>query len=86
MESLINEGDEVIIQTNYAKYTYLVDEIAIKKANDPTFFNLSLIEEQLIMYTCYPFKILSSRLYDRYIVYGHRVSGPDIDAEWGLLR
>jgi len=74
----VEVSDEVVIKTNYGEYTYVVDEIAIKKETDPTFYDLSLREERLIMYTCYPFRILASRNYDRYIVYGHRISGPDI--------
>jgi sortase A len=70
--------DQIIIKTNYGVYIYEVDEITIKKADDPSFYDLSLNEEQLILYTCYPFTVLSRNKDIRYVVYGHRVSGPDI--------
>lgn len=70
--------DEIIIHTNYGEYVYAVDEITVKKADDPTFYQLNQDVEQLILYTCYPFRILSGRRYDRFVVYGHRISGPDV--------
>jgi sortase A len=70
--------DQIIIKTNYGIYVYEVDEIALKKVNDPTFYDLSLNEETLVLYTCYPFTVLSSNRDVRYVVTGHRISGPDI--------
>jgi sortase A len=71
-------GDLITINTNYGKYTYEVYEIAIKKSDDAEAFNLQRNEEILILYTCYPFHMLRSHKYDRFIVYGRRISGPDI--------
>ncbi|MEI7668442.1 MAG: class D sortase [Erysipelotrichaceae bacterium] len=71
-------GDLVTINTNYGQYIYEVYEIAIKKSNDTEAFNLQRSEEILILYSCYPFHILRSHKYDRFIVYGRRISGPDV--------
>jgi len=71
-------GDLITIKTNYGQYIYEVYEIAIKKSMDTEAFNLERSEEILIMYSCYPFHILRSHKYDRFIVYGRRISGPDI--------
>lgn len=41
-------------------------------------FDLSVKEELLMLYTCYPFEFLWSRKTDRYVVYGERIEGPDV--------
>ncbi len=71
-------GDKISLKTNYGLYIYEVTAIAIHSATDPTAIDLGKQEEELILYTCYPFQRLSSRKYDRWFVYAKRISGPDV--------
>ncbi len=71
-------GDIVTIQTNYGKYDYEVFDYGVKKRPYTGAYDLSKNEEELILYTCYPFTILSSRNDERYFVYARRISGPDV--------
>lgn len=48
-------GDVVYIDTNYGSYSYKVDSIEITDSSDTTAYDLELDEEELIIYTCYPF-------------------------------
>ncbi len=71
-------GDLVTIKTNYGKYQYLVFDYGVKTYPYTDAFDLGKDEEELILYTCYPFTTLSTRNYDRYFVYARRISGPDV--------
>lgn len=62
----IKLGDEVIIETSYGTYYYEVDNIWIAEADDMTVTAPSE-EEELTMYTCYPFDFIGSAP-QRYIV------------------
>ena len=72
------KGQSIVIKTSYGNYEYEITELAIKQANDSSAYDLSVDEENLILYTCYPFDELglTSR---RYFVYADYVSGPVID-------
>ena len=71
-------GQTVTIKTSYGNYTYEITDTAVKKATDTSAYDLSANEENLIMYTCYPFDELG--LTDqRFFVYAKYVSGPQID-------
>lgn len=71
-------GDEIIITTHYAEYVYEVVELNVVNYLDMEAFDLSEEEEVLMLYTCYPFEILWSRKTDRFVVYGKRIKGPDV--------
>ncbi len=73
----VTVGDVVKITTNYGIYEYKVREIAIKKASDESAVNLQKEEEELILYTCYPFYMLGITN-DRYFVYADKISGPEV--------
>lgn len=71
-------GQTVTIKTSYSNYTYEITDTAVKKATDTSAYDLNANEENLIMYTCYPFDELG--LTDqRFFVYAKYVSGPQID-------
>ena len=70
-------GKIVVLETNYGTYTYEVTETAVKKATDKTAYDLKATQENLVLYTCYPFDTLGLTP-DRYYVYAKYVSGPKI--------
>lgn len=74
----IELGDEIVITTHYAKYVYEVVKLDVVNYLDMEAFDLSVEDEVLMLYTCYPFEILWSRKTDRYVVYGERIKGPDV--------
>ena len=71
----ITEGDMLEIETNYGTYCYQVDEMKVLEENDKSAYDFTIEEEQLVLYTCYPFDMLSRTKY-RYFVYASLVSGP----------
>ena len=73
----VEVGDKVIITTNYGTYTYEVTHTAIKGSTDTTAYDLKATEENLVLYTCYPFDTLGLTP-QRYFVYGKYVSGPKV--------
>ena len=68
--------DIVEIETSYGTYEYKVTEMKVVEASDETAYDFGIDHEQLIMYTCYPFDMLSSTPY-RYFVYAELISGPE---------
>ena len=70
-------GDDIVIETYYGEYHYKVVDMKVAREDDTTAYDLEAPEENLILYTCYPFGTLS-RTYERYFVYGEFVSGPQI--------
>lgn len=66
------KGDVFEVATNYGHYTYEVTKTGIAKATDSSAYNLDQKEEQLILYTCYPFGKISGNRKDRYFVYCKR--------------
>lgn len=68
-------GDIVTIETHYGTYTYEVTDMQVKDYQDTTAYDFSRTDENLIMYTCYPFDALGFTP-DRYFVYAKYVSGP----------
>ena len=71
----VEVGDIVTIETHYGTYTYEVTEMEVKDYQDATAYDFSRTDENLIMYTCYPFDALGFTP-DRYFVYAKYVSGP----------
>lgn len=67
--------DIVKIETSYGTYEYKVTETKIVNENDNAAYDFAVEQEQLIMYTCYPFDMLSRTQY-RYFVYAELISGP----------
>lgn len=71
-------GDLVSIKTNYGSYVYEITGSKIAKDTDKTAYDLEKKEENLILYTCYPFDMLGLTP-DRYFVYAKYISGPKLD-------
>lgn len=71
-------GDSVFIDTFYGSYEYRITGTNIADYDDETAYDLLKKEENIILYTCYPFKLLGY-YQKRYFVYGEYVSGPMID-------
>lgn len=70
-------GDIVVIRTSYGNYKYKVTGTKITDADDKTAYDLSADEENLVMYTCYPFDELGLTS-QRFFVYAEKISGPEI--------
>jgi len=71
-------GDTIEVETHYASYIYEVVKTDIVNYLDMEAFDLSVEDEVLMLYTCYPFEILWSRKTDRFVVYAKRIEGPDV--------
>lgn len=68
----IEVDDIVEIETSYGKFQYQITSTIITHAQDDTAYDLTLQEEQLILYTCYPFgKVVGDR--ERFFVYGQKI-------------
>ncbi len=75
----IEVGDVIEFTTSYGIYEYQVTELRVANKNDKTAYDLSAKEEILILYTCYPFEVLSYTKSERLFVYAQRISGPNVD-------
>ncbi len=70
-------GDIIEVDTNYGSYVYEVQSAEVKIAWDTTWYDLGAEEENLVIYTCYPFNALGITRY-RFVVSASYVSGPKI--------
>lgn len=73
----VKAGDIAKITTNYGVYQYKVTDTRIAQSTDKTAFDLKQNDEQLILYTCYPFNTLGLTS-ERYFVYAEKIAGPVI--------
>lgn len=71
----IGADDIVEIETSYGSYKYRVTETKVVNESDSTAYDFTMDREQLVMYTCYPFDMLSRTQY-RFFVYADLISGP----------
>lgn len=71
----IKKEDIIEIETSYGTYRYQVSDMKILDKNDESAYDFSSKKEQLVLYTCYPFDMLSLTQY-RYFVYASLISGP----------
>ena len=72
-------GATVTITTHYGVYTYEVAGTEILDYQDETAYDFTRTDENLILYTCYPFDALGFTP-NRFFVYAKYVSGPVLDA------
>ena len=72
-------GATVTITTHYGVYTYEVTGTEILDYQDETAYDFTRTDENLILYTCYPFDALGFTP-NRFFVYAKYVSGPLLDA------
>lgn len=73
----VKKGDIVKIGTSYGNYEYKITDTKIYNADNKKAYDLSRNEENLILYTCYPFDMLGITE-KRFFVYAEKVSGPKI--------
>lgn len=73
----VEVGDEVTFITYYGEYHYVVTGTQVASDTDATAYDLDATQENLIMYTCYPFGILNPTDL-RFFVYCDLVSGPSL--------
>lgn len=71
----VKVGDTVTIETHYGTYTYEITEMGVKDHQDAAAYDFSRTDENLILYTCYPFDALGFTP-DRCFVYAEFLSGP----------
>ena len=69
-------GDQIHIETTYGNYVYTIVDTKIANANDESAYDLKKKEENVILYTCYPFNAYQTPT--RYFVYAKYISGPKI--------
>lgn len=74
----VEEGAVVTIATHYGVYTYEVTGTKILDYQDTSAYDFSREDENLILYTCYPFDALGFTS-DRFFVYARYISGPVLD-------
>ena len=71
---LLEPNDEIIIETKYGTFKYIVDSSKVVKETDLDAFKITHDQEKLIMYTCYPInRSVVGRKTKRYVVYAHEV-------------
>lgn len=70
-------GADVTLVTSYGEYHYVITDMKVSTDTDTTAYDLDADEENLIMYTCYPFGTLNYTD-ERFFVYCDYVSGPEI--------
>lgn len=78
----VKKGDIVKIRTSYGNYKYEVTETKIYNASSKKSYDLNADEENLILYTCYPFDQVGLTE-KRFFVYAKKVSGPKIIGLYG---
>lgn len=66
----VNINDEIIIETDYGTFKYIVDKTDIVSEKDLDAFEIKHNGEKLILYTCYPInRSVVGRKTKRYLVY-----------------
>ena len=78
----VQPGMELRITTYYGEYVYEVTEAAVHEATDETAYDFSRTDENVILYTCYPFDSLGYTPF-RFFVYADYVSGPALTIAQG---
>lgn len=73
-------GSTITVETHYGTYTYEVVDMQVKLADDPTAYDFSREDENIILYTCYPFQYIGLTD-ERYFVYGDLIEGAVVDTE-----
>ncbi len=68
-------GSIIKLETNYGVYEYKIVDAQVKDHQDRTAYDFSRTDENIILYTCYPFGTIGFTT-QRYFVYGEYVSGP----------
>lgn len=80
----VQEGDEIVFDTNYDTYRYKVNEVVILPEDElAKRIDSMMVEpkETLLLYTCYPFHAISGRKTKRLCAFGERIEGADVKWE-----
>ncbi|MEG0486203.1 MAG: class D sortase, partial [Oscillospiraceae bacterium] len=70
-------GSIITVKTYYGEYHYKITDMQVKEATDETAYDFSRTDENIILYTCYPFHGIGFTP-TRYFVYGKYIDGPKI--------
>ncbi len=70
-------GGTVVVNTNYGEYRYKITWVGIKEITDGSFYDLDRTDENIVLYTCYPFETVGYKR-NRFVVYADLISGPKI--------
>jgi sortase A len=70
--SELEEGDTIVVTTDYGKYTYQIYDMKLVNETDVDALPIQDEEEILMVYTCYPFNNIGYAT-QRYIVYSKLV-------------
>ncbi|MDO5293771.1 MAG: class D sortase [bacterium] len=70
----MEKGNEIIIKTVNGQYQYEVTDIKIADVLDQDAYGLQTDQEQLVLYTCYPFGDVTKQRTERFYVYAKRVN------------
>lgn len=73
----IKVSDVITVKTTYGIFEYQVSDIQIVDISTEA-WSMESDEEQLVLYTCYPFGATESARTQRYFVYAEKLTGPDI--------
>lgn len=73
----VEPGDVVTLTTTYGVYTYTIERTAIAHYQDETAYDLRAKEDNLVLYTCYPFDSFTFTS-QRFFVYAKYTSGPQV--------
>lgn len=71
-------GDTVTVNTYYGVYVYEITAIEVKQVTDTSHYDLLADNENLLMYTCWPFGSIGMTP-TRLFLYGRYVSGPMVN-------
>ncbi len=77
----IQVGDVIKFGTNYGDYEYTITSLKPIMAADLEKLLLNTVgreQEELILYTCYPFYPTVDQVEDRFVVFANRTAGPDV--------
>lgn len=70
----IKIDSQITIATTYGTFQYQVTEMKALDVMDESAYDLNKSEENLILYTCYPFGKVTANRSGRYYVYAKRIS------------
>jgi len=73
----LKAGNIIYIDTTYGRYMYRVTASRITTDRDSTAYDFTRTDENLILYTCYPFNTYGLTN-ERYFVYAEYLSGPEL--------
>ena len=71
-------GADICVETRWGTYHYEITDMQVIRYDDPEAYDLEAAEENILLYTCYPFGQIATTDY-RYMIYGSFVSGPRIE-------